>query len=142
MPFEWKSGAGKGAVSVFGDLERRVLEALWERPEPASVRELCVAFPSLAYTTLMTTLDRLYRKGVLERFKAGRAYAYRPRHSREELEAMVAADAVRALFARGPGAIRPALSFLVDAVGHTDAGLLDELEALVRERRRRDEEKR
>ena len=34
MPFEWKSGAGKGAVSVFGDLERRVLEALWERPSP------------------------------------------------------------------------------------------------------------
>jgi predicted transcriptional regulator len=142
MPSEWKSAAGRGVFSVFGDLERRVLEALWEHSEPVCVRELCAAFPSLAYTTLMTTLDRLYRKGVLERFKSGRAYAYTPRHSREELEGVLAADAVRALFARGPGAIRPALSFLVDAVGHTDARLLDELEALVRERRRRDEEPR
>ena len=42
------------------------------------VRELTPDFPDIAYTTLMTTLDRLYRKGVLAREKQGRAFVYRP----------------------------------------------------------------
>ena len=51
-----------------------------------SVRDLQPEFPGSAYTTLMTTMDRLHRKGVLERRKVGRAFAYRPVSSREQLE--------------------------------------------------------
>ena len=58
---------------VFGALELRVLEALWARADAATVRDLEPAFAGIAYTTLMTTLDRLHRKGVLLREKAGRA---------------------------------------------------------------------
>ncbi|HEX7778752.1 MAG TPA: BlaI/MecI/CopY family transcriptional regulator, partial [Vicinamibacterales bacterium] len=47
-----------------GPLEWRVLEALWSRTTLASVRDLQPDFPEIAYTTLMTTLDRLYRKSV------------------------------------------------------------------------------
>jgi len=72
-----------GLASVFGALELRVLEALWRRGEDASVRDLMPEFPQAAYTTLMTTLDRLHRKGVLERRKDGRAFLYRPVSSRE-----------------------------------------------------------
>ena len=63
MPFEWKSAAGRGVFSVFGDLERRVLEALWERSESVCVRELCAKFP-LRVHDADATLDRLCRKGV------------------------------------------------------------------------------
>ena len=96
-----------------GPLERRVLHALWERGASARVRDLQPSFPEIAYTTLMTTLERLYRKEVLERVTNGRAFAYRPRVTRAEA----------------------ALSFLVDEVGALDAETLDELERLVRKRR-------
>ena len=124
--------------SAFGSLERRVLEALWRRGGPASVREVSADFPRSAYTTLMTTLDRLFRKGFLDRERVGRAFVYRPRFSRSELEARLTADALHAFLDREPDALRPSLSFFVDAVGRRDEKLLEELETLVRDRRRRD----
>jgi predicted transcriptional regulator len=123
--------------SCFGPLEIEVLEILWQRGADASVRDLRDQFPETAYTTLMTTLDRLYKKGALERRKSGRAYLYRPRCGRPELESRLARDAFDLLFAgrmRGARA-RPVLSGLVDAVGADDERLLDELERIVRERR-------
>jgi len=102
-----------------GPLEQRVLDILWARGRDARVRDLQPSFPATAYTTLMTTLDRLHRKGVLDRVVDGRAFAYRPRLTR--------AEAV--------------LSFLVDEVGSLDAESLEALERLVRDRRRALEEK-
>ena len=115
-----------------------MLESLWKRDKPASVRDVCGDYPQAAYTTLMTTLDRLYRKGVLERERAGRAFRYRPRYTRRELEALLAANALEVFLGQETAALRPALSFLVDAFGTRDQALLEELEALVRERRARE----
>lgn len=126
--------AGGRLAPVFGPLEARVLDALWRRSQPETVRDLAAEFPAVAYTTLMTTLDRLHRKGALEREKAGRAFLYRAPYSREELEARLAAEALGALFERGPGTVRPALSFFLDAISHRDDRLLGELETLVREK--------
>ena len=84
----------------------------------------------------MTTLDRLYKKGVLGRRKSGRAFVYRAAASRDQLEQSVAADVVEGLLGRGAETAQPLLSSLVDAVGARDRGLLDELERLVREKRR------
>jgi predicted transcriptional regulator len=126
---------------TLGSLERRVLDALWRRRRFATVREVSRDFPDSAYTTLMTTLDRLFRKGLLERERAGRAYLYRPLFARRELEARLAAEALSALVEGDPRSLKPALSFFVDAVGRHDERLLKELEALVRERRRRDDGK-
>ena len=128
------------AFAVFGALERRVLEALWRRGEAVSVHGLSSEFPAAAYTTLMTTLDRLYRKGVLDRVKSGRAYLYRPRFGHDELDALLAAGAIHELLGQRSDALRPALSFLVDAAGRADTRVLDELEALLRERRDRERE--
>ncbi len=114
-----------------------MLDALRRRGVASSVRDLTADFPSVAYTTLMTTLDRLHRKGALEREKSGRAFLYQAPWSREELEARLAGDALRGLFERHPGAVRPALSHFLDAADPGDEGLLAELEALVRERRAR-----
>ncbi len=125
---------GRGDLGAFfGKLEQRVLEALWKRGDAASVRDVNVDFPRTAYTTVMTTLDRLHRKGVLERVKAGRAFMYRARYTREELRLGLAEDALGAIL--GPGvSAHPLLSFFLDAVSRKDEALLDELERLVRER--------
>lgn len=125
---------------MFGTLELRVLEALWARGAEASVRDVLDAFPAAAYTTVMTTLERLHRKGVLERRKDGRAYLYRPVDSREQMESGLVTRALEPLL-RG-GSAQPILSCLVDEVSRHDERLLDELERLVREKRRQQEEQR
>lgn len=124
----------EAAPSPFGPLELRVLDALWAHGTSATVRDLQPQFDDLAYTTLMTTLERLHRKGVLSREKAGRAFRYTPCHTRAELESQFAAGALRAALVTDD-ALRPLMSFFVDAVGARDRALLGELEALVRARR-------
>jgi predicted transcriptional regulator len=123
--------------SFLGRLELQVLQALWRGPVKQSVRDLQAHFPNLAYTTLMTTLDRLHKKGILDRQKEGRAYLYSPRFTREELESYLAKDALDTLL--GPmetdASIRPVLSSFVDAVGRRDELLLDELEELIRKKK-------
>jgi predicted transcriptional regulator len=118
----------------FGPLEWRVLEALWECAKPTSVRDLQASFPEAAYTTLMTTLDRLHRKGALTRTKVGRAFFYQPSMTRAEFDSARAADALRAALASDPTALGTLMSFFVDAVGDRDRELLDNLDALVRSR--------
>lgn len=130
------------APGLIGPLERRVLEALWSRGTPGSVRDLTPEFPEIAYTTLMTTLDRLHRKGVLSRTKQGRAFLYQPRLTRAQFESARAADALRLALQDGGQSLGPLLSYFVQAVGDRDRELLDELEALVRARRAEIEGKR
>jgi predicted transcriptional regulator len=119
----------------FGTLELRVLEALWQAGSPATVRDLAPLFDGVAYTTLMTTMDRLHRKGVLLRDKSGRRYSYRPRCSRQALLQDLAGDALAAILGSRGAELRPVVSFFVDAVQREDRDVLDALDALVRERR-------
>lgn len=67
-------------------LENAVMEVLWDAPGPLTTREVRERLSAhrVAYTTVMTVLVRLWNKGQVEREKAGRAYAYRPRQSKEE----------------------------------------------------------
>ena len=126
-----------GLASVFGALELRVLEALWRRGIEASVRDIVEQFPHAAYTTVMTTMERLHRKGVLVRRKDGRAYLYTPAQSREQLESTFVATAIEPLL-NGASA-RPILSCFVEEVSRHDERLLDELERLVQLKRRQNE---
>jgi predicted transcriptional regulator len=123
----------------FGPLEVQVLEALWRERGPATVRDLHASFSRIAYTTLMTTLDRLHKKGVLLRNRVGRAYAYEHRFDRPEIERRLAARSVEDLLgaANGRRALEPLLSCFVDAVSERDQLLLDDLERLLREKRER-----
>jgi predicted transcriptional regulator len=117
-----------------GPLEQQLMEALWTRGS-ATVRELLDEDEvSLAYTTIMTTLDRLYKKRLLERVPEGRAYRYSPRCSREELERAAAAETIHQLLGSGVAPSLP-LSYLVEAVTEHDVRLLDDLQkALDRKR--------
>jgi len=124
--------------SALGRLERGVLERLWSLGREASVRELQDGFDGApAYTTLMTTLDRLYKKGLLERRRSGRAFLYRPHVTPEQLRQELAADVIDSLLGQGAEAAWPVMATFIDAVEVRDAALLDELERLIRERRRR-----
>ena len=120
---------------VYGPLEIRVLEALWSRRTPACVRDLQPEFPGVAYTTLMTTLDRLFRKGALKREKSGRAFFYSPRNSQEQLLSQLAGSTLAILLPGDAASVRPIMSMFVDTIGDRDEGLLDDLEALIRARR-------
>jgi predicted transcriptional regulator len=127
-----------GLASVFGALELRVLEALWRRGT-GTVRDLCDDFPAAAYTTLMTTMERLHKKGVLDREKSGRAFIYQPVSTRAELESGLITRAIQPLLSSDSA--RPVLSCFVDEVSRHDERLLDELERLVQEKRRQQGER-
>lgn len=119
-----------------GALERDVMAIAWTRAE-ISVRDVCEQMSSpIAYTTIMTTMDRLFKKGLLARRKAGRAFIYRAAASRDELEGAVASELVQSLLEQNRAEPLPILSSLVDAVSDRDRALLDELERLIREKRR------
>lgn len=119
-----------------GPLEVSVMGILWAGGE-CSVREVVDQLDRpLAYTTVMTTLDRLYKKGFLDRRKAERAFLYSPRLPRRDWEREMAGDLVRGFFA-GPAAAREGLlSFLIDEVGQRDEELLEALEKKIRMKRR------
>lgn len=72
-----------------GDLERVVMERLWASPEGATVRDVheSLAARDLAYTTIMTVLDRLAKKGLVTRVREGKAWRYAAAHSQESLTA-------------------------------------------------------
>jgi predicted transcriptional regulator len=119
-----------------GALEREVMDVVWADGE-ISVREACARLGStVAYTTVMTTMDRLFKKRLLARRKVGQAFLYRAAATREEMEDAVAAEFVGSLLRRHADEPLPLLSTLVDAVTDRDRSLLDELERLVREKRR------
>jgi BlaI family penicillinase repressor len=118
-----------------GPLEERMLDGLWARGN-ATVRELVdTGCDDLAYTTVMTTLDRLFKKGLLTRTEEGRAFRYTPRISREELHREAAGHAFRQLLDASPASALP-LSFLVEILGERDAQLLEDLRKLVERKRR------
>jgi predicted transcriptional regulator len=125
----------RNAAQPLGPLEQRMLDSLWAR-STATVRELVdESCKDLAYTTVMTTLDRLFKKGLLTRSEEGRAFRYTPRFSREELRREAAGHAFRQLLDASPSPSLP-LSFLVEILGERDAQLLDDLTELVERKRR------
>ncbi len=118
-----------------GKLERAAMEELWRRGEASAGDLHRDAEGRAAYTTWMTTLDRLFKKGLLTRRKVGRAYVYAPRLSREEFERGLAAGVIGQLLG-GDGGAEPLLACIVETLSERDRALLDELSRLVEEKRR------
>src|SRR3984957_15378660 len=86
-----------GDVRACVELEAVIMNRVWEHAEPVTVRELhgeLAAERVIAYTTVMSTMDNLHRKGWLERVKEGKAYWYRPSASREEYSARLMREAL------------------------------------------------
>jgi predicted transcriptional regulator len=126
---------GPSSRPQLGPFEQQVLQKLWSQGS-ATVRELLADGKiHQAYTTVMTTMDRLYKKGLLLRVAEGRAFRYTPRHTPEELQRVTALESIRQLLGSGDASSLP-LSYLVEAVSSHDAQLLDELQLLVERKRR------
>ena len=121
-------------LDELGPLERRLLDALWARGEGTVHDALQHANLTLAYTTAMTTLDRLFRKQVLIRVLVGRAFLYKARFTREEIQRATAARAIRALLKTASNPALP-LSYLVEAVTEHNVDLLDDLQQIVERKR-------
>jgi predicted transcriptional regulator len=122
--------------SALGPLERQVMEFVWQAGQ-ASVRDVHAHFRSaIAYTTIMTTVDRLAKKGLLSRRKTGRAFSYAPTATSREIASTIASELVVSFLDESPGDTLLLLSTLVDTVGERDRSLLPSLERLVRRKRR------
>jgi predicted transcriptional regulator len=119
-----------------GRLEFDLMQILWSRGQ-SNVRDVARQLDRpLAYTTVMTTLDRLYKKGLLDRCMPDRAFLYSARLSCQEWERR-RAESLVAVFLGGPHPSRELLlSSFLEAVGEHDAMLLDELEKKIRRKRR------
>jgi predicted transcriptional regulator len=126
---------GSSSRPQLGPFEQQLLQELWAHGS-ATIREL-ISDGKIhqAYTTVMTTVDRLYKKGLVTRVAEGRAFRYTPRHTPEELQRVKALESIRQLLGSGDASALP-LSYLVEALSAHDAQLLDELQLLVERKRR------
>jgi len=130
-----KSGNGQAPVEQLGALESELMGRLWERGE-TSVRDLYVELaPRLAYTTVMTTLDRLYKKGLLDRRLVGRAFFYQPRVDKESYNHQLTQHLL-GIAVQESGSREALLSSFVDYVSESDRKLLDELDELIKAKKR------
>ena len=122
------------AGRVLGELETRVMDLLWEE-HPLSVRAACARLRGdHAYTTIMTTMDRLHKKRLLRREKDGNAFLYEPAMDRAEYQRRVVAAALSPLFEHGAA---PVLAAFVEVAADLDEKHLAQLEQLIASHRRR-----
>lgn len=103
----------------------------WSNFSVGDVRDALAEDRDLAYTTVMTTVARLFEKELLSRRRDGRRFVYAPRYSREAYIEATAREMLDA--SMGP---REAMALLVDKVSEGSASELDRLAALIRKRRR------
>jgi predicted transcriptional regulator len=122
------------AARVLGDLETQIMELLWEQ-HPLSVRATCERLRGdHAYTTIMTTMDRLHKKRLLERTKDGNAFIYEPAMDRAEYQKRVVEAALTPLLEQGAA---PVLAAFVEVAADLDHDNLAELERLIASHKRR-----
>ena len=118
-----------------GPLERELMELVWQSDE-ASVRDVHEQVQRrLAYTTVMTTLDRLFRKGILVRIRRGRAFVYSAKISRQQIAQNAFQKVLDHVADSFRNETRPVMACLLDAVSEQDLVSLDELEEMIRQRR-------
>jgi predicted transcriptional regulator len=107
-----KSNGHRRSILDLAPLELECMNALWPLGQ-ATVREIqtvvCASRPR-AYTTILTIMDRLARKGVVTRVKSGRAWMYRPAFSAEEARDRAVAQVVTHFFGGSAEALRAHLA--------------------------------
>ena len=113
------------------------MEIVWDRGwaefAVTDVHEALSTQRDLAYTTVMTTVSRLYDKELLSREKVGRRYLYRPEMTRAQFIESMTREVLSSL---PPVGQETAVALLVERVAEADEAELDRLEALIRSKRR------
>lgn len=119
---------------ALGDLEMAVMEHVWAAG-PADVKAVHAAVGRrrhIAANTVQSTMERLYRKGILRREKISHAYVYAAAQTREQVTADVVSDVVDRLSGGEPDAM---LAAFVDVAARAGDSTLARLEKLIAERR-------
>lgn len=120
--------------SILGPLEQEVMDVVWGLGE-ATVRDVhdeIAGRRQIAYTTVMTTMTRLARKGLMDRDTSGIAHRYRPAVDRDIYGRSTVGRILSWLFERYP---EPAASYLAEVMGDSDDVTLEELRRAVEQRR-------
>lgn len=127
-----------GFKKVFGDLEADIMKIVW-KSEEVTVREVYEELrlkKKLAYTTVMTIMNRLVEKNLLRRESRGNAFAYTPTISENEFANQVVSEVLDGLL---EDFADPALSHIVESLSSKDTQKLKRLEQLIQERRAKGE---
>ena len=125
-----------GVGKVLGDLEARIMQAVWTLNRPASARlvhERVVRHHKVELLTVVTVLNKLVTKGLLMREKQDELFHYTANYSREEFTARASRQVVEGILALGPAAVSASL---VDVLAKRDPEQLAELGRLIRRRLR------
>ncbi len=133
MTFRLRAGK-KGLELRLHDLEATIMDVVWGKQLSSfavgDVLAILEKQRDIAYTTVMTTVTRLYEKGILERERDGKRYLYSPKLTREEFLQSTA----REVLDEAVGG-HQAMAMLAEKVSEASAGELDDLEALIQKRR-------
>lgn len=124
-----------GYGKVLGHREAEIMDTVWDLGSAtvAQVVERLGKKDNVAYTTIMTIMGRLQKKGLLSRKVSGKAYLYTPTVTREEFGASVVRGLLNSLLADFS---RPALSYFIKNLSVEDEKALDELDKIIEERKR------
>ncbi len=100
--------------SPFGELEEKVMNIIWDK-KSATVSQVKEALKDkFAYTTIMTVMDRLYKKGILQREKEGKGYRYYPTLTKEEFEKELAKKVVKEIIREKPSTVVSAFEGVIE----------------------------
>ncbi|HEX7825090.1 MAG TPA: BlaI/MecI/CopY family transcriptional regulator [Mycobacterium sp.] len=114
-----------GNKSRLGNLERAIMDQLWSRPQPQTGRDVHAVLSAhrpIAYTTVMTVLNRLTRKDLVVQYRDNRAHRFAARCGRDVMVASLLADALDQV--RDIGDRQAALVYFVEHVGADEAAAL------------------
>ena len=126
-----KAGLGR----VLGDIERLVMDILWSRAEVTGreVLEEIQKERPLAFTTILTVMDRLLKKGLIRRKKSGGVFVYAPSISRDEFVKQVSEEVLQGILDISASS---AASSFVDILYKTSPEEMDRLSRLIEERKK------
>ena len=121
-------------ITQLGELESEVMSVVWEKGKATvqEVKDTLEPRRPLAYTTVMTVMTRLAEKGMLDRYKEGRAHVYTPAASQERVSRSLLQSLVRRLY---DGATVKAIAHLLETEEGVDDAELERLEELIRAKR-------
>ena len=115
----------KGIKKAFGFLESKVMEVAWESKDKISVRKVFERLSQtreIAYTTVMTTMDRLYKKGLLFREKFSKGYVYWPALTEDKLKKHIVKETLKGLY---NDMKKPLMSYFSDADQPEDIEIIE-----------------
>ena len=133
VPVQYFKLNQKGLAHFFGELEAKLMEAVWTLDKPSVQDVVDYWAGALNYKTVLTVLNRLVEKGLLERFKSGRVFVYTATSTREKLLADVFDQLVRGMF---DGDFRQiALVQMIETADEIDPKILNDMTCLIEQKR-------